>query len=115
MSRVIRAALFQTAWTGDKESMIQVHEQAARDAAAQGAQVLCFQELFYGPYFCQVQDKAFYEYADAIPDGPIAKRVQALAGALGIVLILPMYEEEQPAALNISAAVVDADGSNLGK
>ncbi|MBK3638867.1 acyltransferase, partial [Streptomyces sp. MBT97] len=55
MSRVIRAAVFQTAWTGDKESMIQVHEQAVRDAAAQGAQVLCFQELFYGPYFCQVQ------------------------------------------------------------
>lgn len=46
MSRVIRAAVFQTAWTGDKGSMIQVHEQAARDEAAQGAQVLCFQELF---------------------------------------------------------------------
>ncbi|WP_270891493.1 hypothetical protein [Streptomyces sp. DHE17-7] len=43
-----RSRFFQTAWTGDKESMIQVHEQAVRDAAAQGAQVLCFQELFYG-------------------------------------------------------------------
>ncbi|MGW3465513.1 nitrilase-related carbon-nitrogen hydrolase, partial [Streptomyces olivaceoviridis] len=77
MSRVIRAALFQTAWTGDKESMIRVHEQAARDAAAQGAQVLCFQELFYGPYFCQVQDKAFYEYAERIPEGPTVRRFQA--------------------------------------
>lgn len=115
MSRVIRAALFQTAWTGDKESMIQVHEQAARDAAAQGAQVLCFQELFYGPYFCQVQDKAFYEYAEQIPDGPIVKRFQALAKELGIVLILPMYEEEQPGVLYNTAAVIDADGSYLGK
>ncbi|EDY60357.2 MULTISPECIES: nitrilase-related carbon-nitrogen hydrolase, partial [Streptomyces] len=115
MSRVIRAALFQTAWTGDKESMIQVHEQAARDAAAQGAQVLCFQELFYGPYFCQVQDKAFYEYAEQIPDGPIVKRFQSLAKELGIVLILPMYEEEQPGVLYNTAAVIDADGSYLGK
>ncbi|MFJ6895709.1 nitrilase-related carbon-nitrogen hydrolase [Streptomyces hokutonensis] len=115
MSTVIRAALFQTAWTGDKESMIQVHEQAVRDAAAQGAQVLCFQELFYGPYFCQVQDKAFYEYAEAIPDGPIVRRFQALAKEHGIVLILPMYEEEQPGVLYNTAAVIDADGSYLGK
>ncbi|MDT0436154.1 MULTISPECIES: nitrilase-related carbon-nitrogen hydrolase [Streptomyces] len=115
MSRVIRAAVFQTAWTGDKESMIQAHEQAARDAAAQGAQVLCFQELFYGPYFCQVQDKAFYEYAEQIPDGPIVKRFQTLAKELGLVLVLPMYEEEQPGVLYNTAAVIDADGSYLGK
>ncbi|NEE11144.1 acyltransferase, partial [Streptomyces sp. SID7499] len=115
MSRVIRAAVFQTAWTGDKESMIQVHEQAARDAAAQGAQVLCFQELFYGPYFCQVQDPAFYEYAEQIPEGPIVRRFQALAKELGIVLVLPMYEEEQPGVLYNTAAVIDADGSYLGK
>ena len=46
---VVRAALVQTNWTGDKESMIQAHEAYAREAAAQGAQVICFQELFYGP------------------------------------------------------------------
>ncbi|MBC9712621.1 acyltransferase [Streptomyces sp. TRM66268-LWL] len=115
MSRVIRAALFQTAWTGDKESMIQVHEQAVRDAAAQGAQVLCFQELFYGPYFCQVQDKAFYEYAESIPEGAIVRRFQVLAKEHGIVLVLPMYEEEQPGVLYNTAAVIDADGSYLGK
>ena len=86
---VVRAALVQTNWTGDKESMIQVHEDYARQAAAQGAQVICFQELFYGPYFCQVQDKAFYEYAEAIP-GPTTERFQALAKELGMVMVLPM-------------------------
>ncbi|MBU8552749.1 nitrilase-related carbon-nitrogen hydrolase [Streptomyces rochei] len=115
MSRVIRAALFQTAWTGDKESMIQVHEQAVRDAAAQGAQVLCFQELFYGPYFCQVQDPEFYAYAERVPDGPIVERFRRLAREYGIVLVLPMYEEEQPGVLYNTAAVIDADGSYLGK
>ncbi len=115
MSRVIRAAVFQTAWTGDKESMIQVHEQAARDAAAQGAHVLCFQELFYGPYFCQVQDPAFYEYAERIPDGPVVERFRCLARELNLVLVLPMYEEEQPGVLYNTAAVIDADGSYLGK
>jgi N-carbamoylputrescine amidase len=110
----IRAALVQAEWTGDKESMIQAHEQYARDAAAQGAQVICFQELFYGPYFCQVQDRAFYDYAEAIP-GPTTERFQALARDLGMVMVLPMYEQEQPGFLYNTAAVVDADGSYLGK
>ncbi|MEO7334896.1 MAG: nitrilase-related carbon-nitrogen hydrolase, partial [Gemmatimonadales bacterium] len=51
MARIIRAALLQANWTGDKESMITKHEKYAREAAAQGAKVMCFQELFYGPYF----------------------------------------------------------------
>ena len=111
---VVRAALVQTNWTGDKESMIQAHEGYARQAAAQGAQVMCFQELFYGPYFCQVQDAAYYEYAESIP-GPTTERFQALARELGMVLVLPMYEEEQPGILYNTAAVVDADGTYLGK
>ena len=114
MTDVIRAALVQTTWTGDKESMIKAHEDYARDAAAQGARVICFQELVYGPYFCQVQDAAYYEYAESIP-GPTTERFQALAAELGMVMILPMYEQEQPGVLYNTAAVVDADGTYLGK
>ena len=111
---VVRAALVQTNWTGDKESMIVAHEEYARQAAAQGAKVMCFQELFYGPYFCQVQDAKYYEYAESIP-GPTTERFQALAAELGMVMVLPMYEEEQPGVLYNTAAVVDADGTYLGK
>jgi beta-ureidopropionase len=114
MPDIIRAALVQTTWTGDKESMIKAHEEYARQAAAQGAKVICFQELFYGPYFCQVQDKEYYAYAESIP-GPTTERFQALAAELGLVMILPMYEQEQPGVLYNTAAVVDADGSYLGK
>ncbi|WP_306204104.1 nitrilase-related carbon-nitrogen hydrolase [Actinoplanes sp. RD1] len=111
---VVRAALVQTTWTGDKETMIKAHEDYAREAAAQGAKVICFQELFYGPYFCQVQDTAYYEYAESVP-GPTTERFQALAAELGLVMVLPMYEQEQPGVLYNTAAVVDADGSYLGK
>jgi N-carbamoylputrescine amidase len=114
MTDVIRAALVQTTWTGDKESMIKAHEDYARDAAAQGAKVICFQELFYGPYFCQVQDAAYYEYAESVP-GPTTERFQALAAELGMVMVLPMYEKEQEGVLYNTAAVVDADGTYLGK
>src|SRR5206468_10940701 len=64
MPRIVRGALLQATWTGDKESMIQKHEQAAHEAAGKGAQVMLFQELFYGPYFCQVQDPQYYSYTE---------------------------------------------------
>ena len=115
MAEVVRAALVQTAWTGDKASMIDRHETLARQAAAEGAQVICFQELFYGPYFCQVQDADYYHYAEAVPEGPTTQRFQALARELHLVIILPVYELEQEGVLYNTAAVIDADGTYLGK
>lgn len=115
MSRMVRAAIVQTDWTGDKESMIDAHEKYAREAAAEGTQVMCFQEIFYGPYFCQVQDTEYYDYAEAVPDGPTTQRFMALAKELNMVLVLPVYEREQAGLLYNTAAVIDADGTYLGK
>jgi N-carbamoylputrescine amidase len=111
---IVRAALVQAIWTGDKESMISRHEEQARLAAIEGARVICFQELFYGPYFCQVQDAEFYDYAESVP-GPTTERFVALAAELGLVTVLPVYEQEQPGVLYNTAAVIDADGTYLGK
>ena len=111
----VRAAMVQTAWTGDKESMIELHEKYLAEAAAAGARVMCFQELFYGPYFCQVQDAEFYSYTEAIPDGPTTRRFQELAAKHEMVLVLPMYEKEKEGFLYNTAAVIDADGTYLGK
>src|SRR6185436_4948243 len=85
MPNVVRAALVQTKGTGDKASMIDLHVDYARQAASQGAQVMCFQELFYGPYFCQVQDAEFYDYAEPVPDGPTTQAMMALARELEMV------------------------------
>ena len=95
--------------------MIDKHEAAAREAAKQGAQIMCFQELFYGPYFCQEQDPKYFSYTEPIPDGPTTKRFQALAKELNMVLVLPMYEIVQPGLYYNTAAVIDADGRYLGK
>ena len=114
-STTVRAALVQAAWTGDKDSMIDRHVRYAEEAAAAGAQVVCFQELFYGPYFCQVQDAEFYGYAEAVPDGPTVQRFCEVAKRLEMVMVLPVYEEEQPGVLYNTAAVIDADGTYLGK
>ena len=69
MPEIVRAALVQQSWTGDKDSMIRASVSAIEQAASAGAQVVCLQELFYGPYFCQVQDADYYSYTEAIPGG----------------------------------------------
>lgn len=111
---IVRAAITQTTWTGDKASMLDKHEGFVRSAVADGAQVVCFQELFYGPYFGITEDAKYYDYAEPA-DGPIVTRFAALAKELGVVLVLPIYEEAQTGVYYNTGVVVDADGTVLGK
>ena len=115
MARIVRGALLQATWTGDKQSMIDKHVEYARKAAQAGAQVMCFQELFFGPYFCQLQDKKWFGITEPIPDGPTTRLMQDLARDTKMVLIVPMYEQEAPGIYYNTAAVIDADGTYLGK
>jgi N-carbamoylputrescine amidase len=112
---MVRIAMWQDAWAGDKESMISSAVSAARRAAAEGAQVMCFQELFYGPYFCQVQDRSYFSYTEAVPGGPTTGLMCDLARELQMVLVVPVFEQEQPGFYYNTAFVVDADGTYLGK
>jgi beta-ureidopropionase len=111
---VVRAALVQSKWTGDKDSMIKANVALARRAAEEGAQILCFQELFYGPYFCQVQDPEYFSYTESIP-GPTTELMQELALETHMVLVVPIYEVEQEGIFYNTAVVIDADGTYLGK
>ena len=111
----VRAALVQQKWTGDKDSMIKNAVSALRDAARQRAQVACLQELFYGPYFCQVQDPQWYGWTEEVPDGPTVRLMQDVAREHHMVLIVPVYEREQEGVYYNTAAVIDADGRYLGK
>ena len=111
----VRAALVQQKWTGDKDSMIKNAVSALRDAASQRAQVACLQELFYGPYFCQVQDPQWYSWTEDVPDGPTVRLMQDVAREHNMVLVVPVYEREQEGVYYNTAAVIDADGRYLGK
>jgi beta-ureidopropionase len=115
MPHNVRAALVQTEWTGDPESMLAAHEEYARDAAARGAGVIGFQEVFNAPYFCQVQEAEHYRWAEAVPDGPTVTRFRALARELNMVMVLPVFEIDEPGFYYNTAAVIDADGTYLGK
>ena len=122
--RKVRIGLVQATWEGDVsndasiekniEKMVRKHEGFATIARQQEVQILCFQELFYGPYFCAEQDRRWYKYAQPIP-GPLTKRMQKLAEEHHLVLIVPMYEEESVGVYYNTAVIFDSDGTQLGK
>jgi beta-ureidopropionase len=123
MSRVVRGGLIQAMLcepstspvAAVKKAMIDKHVALIAEAAKQGAQVVCLQELFYGPYFCAEQQTRWYELTERVPDGPTTKLMAELARQHEIVLIVPVYEEDLTGVYYNTAAVIDADGRYLGK
>ena len=98
-----------------KKAMIDKHLKLIDRAARLKVQVLCLQELFYGPYFCAEQDARWYELTERIPDGPTTKLMQKIAAKHRMAIVVPIYEEQMPGVYFNTAAVIDADGEYLGK
>jgi N-carbamoylputrescine amidase len=99
-----------------RKAMLDAHLPLIEEAGQKGVQVLCFQELFTQPYFCPSQDKRWYAAAEAIPDGPTTKLMQDLAAKHQMVIVVPIFEQDPvPGVYYNTAAVIDADGTYLGK
>lgn len=123
MPRIVKAGLIQatlcepaTSSTEKiKKAMIDKHIAVTEQAAGKGVQVLCYQELFYGPYFCAEQKTRWYELVEKVPEGPTTQRFCEIARKHQMVIVLPVYEEEMTGVFYNTAAVIDADGKYLGK
>lgn len=123
MSRTVRGGLIQASNSlrADqplpkiKKAMIDKHLKLIDQAAKKKVQVLCLQELFYGPYFCAEQNTRWYELTEAVPDGPTVSLMQKLAAKYNMAIVVPVYEQEMVGLYYNTAAVIDADGKYLGK
>lgn len=98
-----------------RNAMVEAHLPFMQQAAQQGVQILCFQEVFTGPYFCPSQDSKWYGLTEAIPDGPTTKFMCEFAKKNNMVIVVPIYEKEMTGVYYNTAAVIDADGKYLGK
>ncbi len=98
-----------------KKSAVDKHVKLIYEAKKRGAEIVCLQELFYGPYFCAEQNIRWYQLTEHIPEGSTTQMMQTIARETGMVLIVPLYEEEIPGVYYNTAAVIDADGTYLGK
>ena len=132
MARIIRCSLIQASnvvsaeldgstanLDAIKQAMIEKQTAMVRAAAADGAQIVCLQEMFSGPYFCAEQTTRWHSFAEPIPDGPTVQLLRDLARQLGVALIVPLYEVEVAKdkdgdAFYNSAAVIGRDGAFLG-
>ena len=118
MARIVRGGLIQTSVTHEgtapldetKKAMIEKHMRFLEEAAGKKCEVVCLQELFYGPYFCAEQDTRWYDMTERVPDGETTQLMCETAKRLGMVLIVPVYEEENTGVYYNTAAVIDADG-----
>jgi N-carbamoylputrescine amidase len=110
----VTLGLVQSRCGDDPEANMRTALDGVGQAAARGAQIVCLQELFRSRYFCQVEDHRFFELAEPIP-GPSTERLSALAKELGVVIVASLFEKRAEGLYHNTAAVIDADGSYLGK
>ena len=123
MPRIVRCGLIQArnACPTDqpiekiKQANIETNIKFIEQAAAQGVKIICMQEVFTTPYFCAEQNTHWYDSVEKIPDGPTVMLMQEVARKHGMVIIVPIYEEEITGVYYNTAAVIDADGKYLGK
>jgi beta-ureidopropionase len=123
MPKVVKCGLIQathacsTAESLDtiREANIAKHVPLIEQAASEGVQIICMQEIFTGPYFCAEQTTRWYDSTETIPDGPTTKLMQEMAKRHNMVIVVPIYEVETTGVYYNTAAVIDADGTFLGK
>ncbi len=110
----VRIGLLQMRCSADPRENLEKAMQQAREAAARGAQVICFQELFTSQYFCQIEDHKYFKLAEEIP-GPTTRILGNLAKELEVVLVASLFEKRSAGLYHNTAAILDADGTFLGK
>ena len=113
MRKVVVAAT-QMSCTWDREATLAKAEKLVREAAAKGANIILLQELFETPYFCQRHDFEYMDLATTLEENPAVKRFQEVAKELDVVIPVSFFERAGNAAFN-SIAIIDADGTVLGK
>jgi N-carbamoylputrescine amidase len=112
--RKVKVAATQMSCSGDIDENIRKAEVLVREAAAQGAQIILLQELFETPYFCQKEKSDYYAYATELENNKAVNHFKAIAKELQVVLPISFYEKKNYARYN-SLAVIDADGTVMGK
>ncbi len=114
MSKV-KVGIVQLSCTADKAQNIERYTDKVRQLAADGAQIICLQELFASLYFCDEERYENFKLAEPIPEGPTTQHFMALAKELGVVIVCSMFEKRAEGLYHNTTAVIDADGSYLGK
>jgi len=108
-----KIALVQMRCSEDPADNVARALERIRDAARDGAQLVCLPELFRTQYFCQIEDHAFFDLAEPIP-GPTSEALCRAAREAGVVVIGSLFERRAAGVYHNTAVVIDADGRLCG-
>lgn len=111
---MIQIALIQKACSENRDENIANTIASVKEAAKNGAQIVCLQELFNTLYFCRKTDRKYFEWAED-SEGPLIRKMQTIAAESKAVITVPFFEKDAPGLYYNSMIVVDADGSVAGK
>jgi N-carbamoylputrescine amidase len=114
VGKIVNIGIVQMACTAKPEENLDKAIAGIKEAASKGAQIICLQELFLSLYFCDVEDYDNFKLAEPIP-GPSTERLSSVAKELGVVIIASLFEKRAQGIYHNTTAVLDADGSYLGK
>jgi len=114
MADKFTVGLVQMKCTRNKEENLTRATEKIREAAKRGAQVISLHELFAGEYFCRTEDAALFDLAEPVP-GPTTERLAKVAKELKVALVVSVFERRAAGVYHNTCAVMDADGSYLGK
>jgi N-carbamoylputrescine amidase len=112
--RIVKVGLVQMSTSGDKSKNVDKALSGVRDAAKRGANIVCLQELFASPYFCQVEDAELFDLAEPL-DGPTMRAVAESAKSAGVVVISSVFEKRAAGVYHNTAVVVGSQGEELGR
>ncbi len=121
--RTVKVGLLQMALKGDaawspgdlRDAMLAAHVPFLQEAAETGVQILGLQELCTQPYFCPSKDEKWFEGAEEVPAGPTTRFMQHWAKQAQMVIVAPVFERDEKGVYYNTAAVINANGSYLGK
>lgn len=108
-----KLALVQMRMSSEREQNFAKAETMVREAAGQGADVVCLPELFLSEYFCKTEDCAYFDLAEEIP-GAGTERISRLAKELGIIIIASLFEKRALGLYHNTCLTFDRDGSMPG-
>lgn len=110
---MFKVGLVQMSCGPDAAENLEKAVSGIRRAAEREAQVVCLQELFRTPYFCQREDATRFNLAEPIP-GPTTERLSRVARETGAVVVASLFERRAAGVYHNTAAVIDRDGALLG-
>lgn len=112
--KIIRVGLLQMHCVSNPAVNLATAIQRIKKLSYRGAQIICLPELFWTEYFCQTENKKFFDFAQSVP-GPLTRELAEAAKKYNVVLVTSIYEKDHRGKFFNTAVIINEKGRLAGK